>query len=146
MSVSDQSNSRPDTGDRSGGILGNLPSTRPQRLSARRSAAKPKTVAKRKPAVKRSSVEGSSKSDGAARARRAPARHHVSRADTTRAEPAPRQGFEVETDLELGVAVQPPSGPEVIASALGLAGELAQSGLFGGARMLKSALSRLPRP
>lgn len=61
-----------------------------------------------------------------------------------RAEPprAPRQGFETE-DVEQGKPVAPPNSAELAASVVELLGELAQTGLSSGGRLLKDALSRL---
>ncbi len=115
-------------------MLSSLPSTRPQRPSARRAAA-------------RQSV--------AARAERAPAKPKRSARTTPRptpkprveprpAEPpVPRQGFESEETIELGRPVQPPSGSELAASMVELVGELAQTGLSAGGRALRDALTRL---
>jgi hypothetical protein len=99
------------------GVMGSLPKTRPQRPSARRKTAQ------RKPAERT----------------RTPAK--------TKAEPprAPRQGFEAESDVEPGKTVQPPGSAELAASVVELIGELAQSGLSSGGKLLKDALSRLGR-
>ena len=98
------------------GILAGLPRTRPQRASARRTAAR---------AASRKTRGGVRVADnGSARER------------------APRQGFEAEPD-SLG-PVQPPGSAELISSAAELAGELAKAGVDTGARVLKDFLSRLP--
>jgi len=55
----------------------------------------------------------------------------------------PPQGFEAEEQIEPGRSVQPPSGPELAASVVELLGELAQTGLSAGGRLLKDALGRL---
>lgn len=104
--------------------MSSLPKTRPQRPSARRDAARSKAAAKPKP-------KPTPKPKRTAKAKAEPPR-------------APRQGFEAESDVETGKAVQPPGGVELAASVVELLGELAQSGLNSGARMLKDAL-RLPR-
>jgi hypothetical protein len=105
------------------GVMGSLPKTRPQRASARRSAARGKAAAKPKPAAPKPATR---------KAKAEPPR-------------APRQGFEAEDDVETGKPVQPPGGIELAASVVELAGELAQSGLSSGGRLLKDALSRLSR-
>ena len=116
-------------------MLSSLPSTRPQRPSARRAAAR---------------------QSAAARAERAPAKPKRSARTTPRptpkprvapkpAEPpVPRQGFESEETIELGRPVQPPSSGELAASMMELVGELAQTGLSAGGRALRDALTRLP--
>ncbi|MHB1998656.1 MAG: hypothetical protein ACYCSI_00495 [Solirubrobacteraceae bacterium] len=76
----------------------------------------------------------SKKSRSAARAKTRPA---------PIAEPAPRQGYDAESDLGLGFSVSPPSASELLGSLAELAGDLAQSGLIAGGRLLKGALSRL---
>ena len=58
--------------------------------------------------------------------------------------PVPPQGFETEGEIEPGTPVNPPSRPELAASVAELLGELAQSGLSTGGRLLRDALGRLP--
>jgi hypothetical protein len=58
-------------------------------------------------------------------------------------EPAPRQGFECEGERATG-PVQPPGGPELVATAAELVGELAKAGVSAGERLLKDVFSRLP--
>lgn len=58
-----------------------------------------------------------------------------------RPEPAPRQGFEPEDDLGRA-PVSPPSGAELVSSLAELAGELAQTGISAGGKLLKSIFSR----
>jgi hypothetical protein len=206
----DDSESTADTA-RNGGVLANLPRTRPQRSSARRAAAResastngrPSSPAK--PRAKRSgaatsartgkpargqgtpakvkSAKGAAKGaaqtetkrttpasgtrpksakDSAATARaksagssshptsavrarrprtgkRAPAPRRPARVE----EAAPRQGFECEGERATG-PVQPPGGPELVASAAELVGELAKAGAAAGERLLKDVFSRLP--
>ncbi len=76
-----------------------------------------------------------------ATARRTPKKRPVVKAESPR---APRQGFEAESEIETGKAVAPPSGLELAASAVELLGELAQSGLRSGERLLRDALARRP--
>jgi diacylglycerol O-acyltransferase len=56
---------------------------------------------------------------------------------------APRQGFECEGERTSGT-VHPPGGPELIASAAEIVGELAKAGLSTGDRLLKDVFSHLP--
>ena len=58
-------------------------------------------------------------------------------------EPAPRQGFECESERAHG-PVPPPGGPELVATAAELVGELAKAGVSAGERLLRDAFSRLP--
>ena len=156
------------------GVLSNLPNTRPQRPSARRAAAKraatdsvgnaPASDARRG-AVKRApgasgatakSPAGAAAKPPASTRAKAPAGAATKRAARTAARrtaqprsrpfepPVPRQGFETESEIEPGAPVQPPSRPELAASVVELLGELAQSGLATGGRLLKDALGRLP--
>ncbi len=60
--------------------------------------------------------------------------------------PAPKQGYEPEEELELGKSVNPPSGGELVESVADIIGELANSGLTAGGRLLKDAFSLLRRP
>jgi hypothetical protein len=61
-------------------------------------------------------------------------------------QPAPKQGYEPEEELELGKSVNPPSGAELVESVADIIGELANSGLTAGGRLLKDAFSLLRRP
>jgi hypothetical protein len=54
----------------------------------------------------------------------------------------PRQGFEIEAEIEPGRSLQPPSGTELATSVAELFGELAQTGLSASGRLLKDALAR----
>jgi hypothetical protein len=58
-------------------------------------------------------------------------------------EPAPRQGFESESE-HASRAVHPPGGAELVASVAEILGELTKAGVATGERLLKDALSRLP--
>jgi hypothetical protein len=59
--------------------------------------------------------------------------------------PAPKQGYEPEEEVELGATVNPPSGAELVESVADIVGELANSGLAAGGRLLKDAFSLLRR-
>jgi hypothetical protein len=117
------------------GVLSKLPRTRPQRTSPRRTAARAASAAK-KPA-------SASSPNGAARAPRARTRAAKSAASKPVVEPAPRQGFESETEHANGT-VHPPGGADLVASAAEIVGELAKAGVSTGERLLKDFLSRLP--
>jgi hypothetical protein len=153
-------------------VLSNLPSTRPQRPSARRAAAKraasladstapvvgpddkqakhggAKRTAKptQRPATTRQATKPAPGPAKAKRATRKPLSQRSSAAPPpTPPEPVvPPQGFETESDIAPGIPVEPPSRPELAASVAELLGELAQSGLTTGGRLLKDALGRLP--
>jgi hypothetical protein len=119
-----------------GGILAALPRTRPQRTSPRRAAtragkptASKKSVAR--PVVKRPVAT----KRGSAKPIAKPAEP-----------PVPSQGYEPEEEVELGATVNPPSGPELVESVVDIVGELANSGLAAGGRLLKDAFSLLRRP
>lgn len=60
--------------------------------------------------------------------------------------PAPRQGYEPEEEVELGTTVNPPSGAELVESVVEIVGEIANSGIAAGGRLLKDAFSLLHRP
>lgn len=120
-------------------VLAELPNTRPQRPSRRREAtrtrtstapgkpgttkpSKPKTAAKAKPAAEKQTKAR----------RRGPAT----------ATSTPRQGYEADSEL-MGTPVSPPTGTEIVGALAELAGELANTGISAGGRLLKGALSRL---
>jgi hypothetical protein len=141
------------------GVLANLPRTRPQRSSPRRAAAR--TAARRaaaranagkpaaaagKPAPAAAKPALTAAKPALAAAKPAPATTSPAppaSKSTAAREPVPRQGFECEGERANG-SVQPPGGPELVASAAEIIGELAKAGLSTGERLLKDVLSRLP--
>jgi len=58
----------------------------------------------------------------------------------------PKQGYEPEEEVKLGSTVNPPSGAELVESVFDIVGELANSGLSAGGRLLKDVFSLLRRP
>ncbi len=145
------------------GVLTSLPSTRPQRPSARRTAARQSAAvrAERAAAKPKRAVQTPPERTAKPRAKPkpptaprppsgAPSRRRASagaaprpRSSKPAVPPVPRQGFEAEDAIELGRPVQPPSGSELAASMVELVGELAQTGLSAGGRALRDALTRL---
>jgi sRNA-binding protein len=128
--------------------MSSLPKTRPQRPSARRNAARSKAAAKPKPRPS-AAKPATRKPKPEPEPKRTPkAKPEPKRTPKAKPEPAraPRQGFEAESDVEPGKTVQPPGTAELAASVVELVGELAQSGLNSGGKLLKDALSRLSRP
>ncbi len=117
------------------GVMSSLPKTRPQRPSARRATAR-----------RAATAQASTAAEGAPAAR--PNRPKAARKKPSAIKPepprAPRQGFEAESEIETGKTVAPPSGVELAASVVELLGELAQSGLRSGERLLRDALPRRP--
>jgi hypothetical protein len=113
------------------GVMSSLPKTRPQRPSARRASARQAAAA----------------TGGEAPAAR-PSRPKTARKKRPAVKPepprAPRQGFEVESEIETGKTVAPPNSVELAASVVELLGELAQSGIRSGERLLRDALTRRP--
>jgi hypothetical protein len=130
------------------GVLANLPRTRPQRPSARRDASRKAAQAKTAP---QKTAQAKATPRKAARVKTTPRKAAQAKARPTRTkneakplqEPAPRQGFESDSDLARG-PVQPPGGADVLSSAAELAGELTKTGLSAGGRLFKDFLSRLP--
>jgi hypothetical protein len=118
------------------GVLANLPSTRPQRPSARRATSDRPATGRAQPS--KASTKPTAKAGARATAGGAGG------LPKPQEPPVPPQGYETERDMEPGVPVQPPSTPELAASAVELVGELAQAGLSAGGRLLKDALTRLP--
>jgi hypothetical protein len=117
------------------GVMSSLPKTRPQRPSARRASARQAATTRPKTADDDASPTQS------ARAKTARKKRPAVKAEPLR---APRQGFEAESEIETGSPVAPPSGVELATSVVELLGELAQSGLRSGERLLRDAL--LSRP
>jgi hypothetical protein len=138
------------------GVLGNLSATRPTRIGGdRRGAtartsrpasakpASPKTASTKTAAATRAAASGAKKSSGGKKAGKPKAvKPKVRPAPTPEA--APPAGWQT-TDQD-GRKSGPPSGPEIVTTAVQAAGELAQIGLTVGSQLLKRATSRLPRP
>jgi hypothetical protein len=142
MSDNANANGRARAATTDGGVLGNLPRTRPQRSSARRAAARKGAApaATQTPPGKRTSRQSPAKPR--VKAKRAPSPSRATGSAPVQ-EPVPRQGFESDSEIASG-PVQPPGATELVSSAAELAGELAKAGVTGGARLLKELLSRLP--
>jgi hypothetical protein len=145
-----------------GEVLSSLPTTRPQRRSARRrgagpagetprqAAPAPPDASKDKTAPRASPKRSSGKRQGS-KAATAPKRRDKPAprgrpasvrpsAATRRARPAARPP---EADARPDTA---PEGVALVGTALAAAGEVAQLGLTVGVQALRGALSRLPRP
>jgi hypothetical protein len=161
MSGPNDGDGRADVPEERQSVLGNLPRTRPQRSSARRTAARRSTAAptaangeaaRPKRAASRRSSKGRSaatpapasrpKAAAGAAGKQRKASASSRRASSPPKQAVPRQGFETEADRARG-PVQPPGGTELIASAVEIVGDLAKSGLSSGERVLKSVFSRL---
>jgi hypothetical protein len=112
-------------------VLGNLRSTRPDRLGGDRrgsaAGARSSTTAT-KPAPKRAATKSKPKAKKAAKPKAAAAQR------PTTPPPPPR-----ESDGR-------PSGTEIVTTAVQAAGELAQIGVTVGSQLLKRAAQRIPRP
>lgn len=176
MSPSESRNGREADSIPEGGILASLPRSRPQRASARRAAARTNTAAKRDTAATATVTATKTKSARAATTKKHIARESPAVAESAAAKkpaarkpvaakkaastkrrtakpiakpverPAPKQGYEPEEELELGKSVSPPSGAELVESVADIIGELANSGLTAGGRLLKDVFSLLRRP
>jgi hypothetical protein len=145
MRAPSDGNGRPSPPDSDAGVLANLPRARPQRSTARRAAARRQTA--RNGAA---GAQAQAKPAKPAKAKASAARQPKRRSSPPRPAPpkvderVPRQGFESELDRARG-AVEPPGSAELVASAAELIGELARGGLSRGERLLRDALSWLPR-
>jgi hypothetical protein len=144
------------------GVLGNLPATRATRFGGERSratakakpkaATKPKAAAKPKAATPRAAAKPRAAAPpvaappvAAAPAPRAPHRPRPIRAGAPAlTESTERARAEASEPLERGS--KPPSGTELVTTAIQAAGELAQIGLTVGGQVLKRAVKRLPKP
>ncbi|HTC59087.1 MAG TPA: hypothetical protein VK691_03105 [Solirubrobacteraceae bacterium] len=172
MSPSESRNGREVDSIPEGGILAALPRARPQRASARRVAARTSTAAKKGTAASTATKAKSTRTAVTKKhvARESPAvaepaavkkttarkpvakkaastKRRVTKPIAKPAEaPTPKQGYEPEEELELGKSVNPPSGVELVESVADIIGELANSGLTAGGRLLKDAFSLLRRP
>jgi hypothetical protein len=120
--------------------MSSLPRTRPQRPSRRRASGgdKPKRAprAAAKPAAAKSAgAQRAPKTPRAASARRKPAGVRPSAATKAAGtQPSPDR------------PPSPPSGTDLVGTAVQAAGELAQLGLTLGTKALRDAIKRVPRP
>jgi hypothetical protein len=127
-------------------VLAQLPRTRPQRSSARRSAAREAPAKRAAAAAPRARPAPTKAAAKPSRARKTAARKPPSRArprtHTRAEEPVPLQGYASDGEALSG-SVPPPGGPELVATAAEIVGELAKAGASGGERVVKGLLSRL---
>jgi hypothetical protein len=119
-------------------VLGSLPATRPTRFGRERresGGAATKTVAKPRPkkaAPKAAAAKPAPRKPRPVRAGAPALRESTERART--AEPPPES------------TTSPPSGTELVTTAIQAAGELAQIGLAVGGQVLRRAVDKLPKP
>jgi hypothetical protein len=174
VSAPNQGNGRGKIPQEGEGVLSNLPRTRPQRSSARRTAARkaaaPPSGAQTAPAARnargdatRNGAAGTAANGVPAKAKRAPASSARPKAKGTassarRARSVPRRPPAETPNTDQQVPrqgfesdsdrargpVQPPGGAELVAGAVEIVGELAKAGFSTGERLLKDVLSRLP--
>jgi hypothetical protein len=141
--MSDEDKAKP-----SKSVMGNLPSTRPQRIGRRRdgdpvsraaakptratpkAVGKPATPAKPKPKPKAAQAAEPKAAPKPRAVRSGSPSLAKKKPSSPRREPAP----------------SPPSGTELVTTAVQATGELAKIGLTLGGQALKRAASRLPRP
>ena len=146
---------RATSGKQDAGVLGNLPATRTTRFGGERSegtARKPKatraTAAKPKAAAKPKTAAKPKAATPRPRPRPTPAPSHGPRPVRAGA-PALKESTErarAESPEPLERGSKPPSGTELVTTAIQAAGELAQIGLTVGGQVLKRAVNRLPKP
>jgi hypothetical protein len=123
-------------------VMGNLPSTRPTRMSRHRdangdgdaasAAAKPSAPAKPTPAAPAKPKPAAKRKTGGPRAVRSGSPSLETSAPKT-PPPKPRES-------------RPPKGAELLTTAVQATGELAQIGVKLGVRAAKRAVERLPKP
>jgi len=132
------------------GVLGSLPATRPTGLRAERSRdageGRPRKAAGKPRAVKKTTTAPAPATPSAPAAEPAvPHRPRPVRAGAPAlAESTQRARSEPHEPPEPGAV--PPSGTELVTTAVQAAGELAQIGLKLSGRALKRAVERLPKP
>ena len=136
------------------GVLGNLPATRTTRVGGARSRgtatatrAKPTAAAKPRAAASKPKAAAKPKPVAATPATepRTPHRPRAVRAGAPALKDSTeRARSEASEPLERGS--MPPTGTELVTTAIQAAGELAQIGLTVGGQVLKRAVKRLPKP
>jgi len=147
MSPSESRNGRETDSIPEGGILAALPRARPQRASARRTAARTSAATKTGRTTKTKTARVAAVKKPVAPKKPVSTRKRGAKPIAKPIEPpAPKQGYEPEEEVELGKTVNPPSGAELVESVADIIGELANSGVTAGGRLLKDAFSLLRRP
>lgn len=132
------------------GVLGSLPSHRPQRVTARRLSTRQNTAngsapKRTKPPAPTSSERPRSRRSQAVKPAPSPKKPSPQIPSPQIPSPrAPRQGFESE-EIPKGTSIDPPSATQLVGSALELAASIAQGTMTRGGRLLLGALERLPR-
>jgi hypothetical protein len=144
------------TGKDEAGVLGNLPATRTTRVGGERSrgaATKPRAAAKPKAAAPSAAAKVTPKAaTRTPRPRTAPGPTPVpphGPQPVRAGSPALKESTErarSESSERLEHGSSPPTGTELVTTAIQAAGELAQIGLTVGGQVLKRAVKRLPRP
>ena len=109
-----------------------------KQVTTEKPATAKKSVAAKKPAATKKPIVISKAA--------APKRRVVKPTPKPGEAPVPKQGYEPEDELELGKTVNPPSGVELVESVADIVGEIANSSLAAGGRLLKDAFSLLRRP
>jgi DnaK suppressor protein len=146
-------------------VLGGLPRTRPHRRSDKRAAtsAAPATPgpetppaatkpAAKKPAAKTPAAKKPAAKKPAARkaaAKKATANTPAATGGTRLRQPAQPDGLPAQpraTNRPAPRPSAPPKGGEILGTAVQAAAEIAEIGLSAGARAIRRAVSRLPRP
>jgi len=152
MSGSDKTKRGSSASPNENGVIANLPPTRPQRTSRRRTEARDATVRATRKAPGRAASRSPQDrgTEDRSRERRVASRLEPvagKRAGESagRRDSVPKQGFESESDIASG-SVQPPGAVELVGSAVEIVAELARGGLSAGERLLGDLVSRLPRP
>lgn len=139
------------------GVLGNLPSTRPNRLGKSRTAAatpKPKAASKPKP-KSTATAEPKAKAAAAPKSRKprttrgTPNPAPRDRSDEGGPQPVRAGAPALKADAPEDRGPEPqssPGGTELVTTVVQAAGELAKLGLTIGGQVVKRAVDRLPRP
>jgi len=142
-------------------VFSGLPRTRPHRRSDKRPSArvegaatedttaaageaKPRESTAKKPPAKRATAKRAPQANGASQAKRAsqPKPRRTPRAETLRQPPQPA-GTPTPPRSRKPV---PATGAEILGTTVQAIAELTEIGLSAGARALRNAVSRLPRP
>ncbi len=113
--------------------MSSLPRTRPQRPSRRRASGR--TGEPKAKGAPRAAAKPAAKGPRAASARPKPAGVRPSAATKAASQPPPTKR-----------PPSPPSGTDLVGTAVQAAGELAQLGLTLGTRALRDVVKRVPRP
>ena len=127
-------------------VLGSLPATRPDRFGRREPQSTPKSGSTTTPKAAANPSAAAQKSNARTTKRNAAKPRATNAQKAAPAQPQPRTRPVTPPPPPPPRSSGPPSGPQLVTTAIQAVGELAQIGASVGGQVLKRAARRLPRP